>query len=213
LPPATLADVSKRKRQTAEEFIAELQRDRGYLETVRLRDERIAREEADLGRAEQPLVAELRAAGAAVESVWDLVNTKERYPQLVPILLAHLRRDYPKRIREGIARALAVPEARAGWDQLVRAFLAEDGPIDPVQGANEMKWCLHLAVAAAADGSVLDELIGLVADRRHGPHRSLFVDALARMSDPRARAALEELRGDPDLAEAFKRLDKRRRRR
>ena len=204
--------MTKRKRPTAAEFLAQLQHDRGYIETIQQRDERIARMEAELGRAEAPLVAELRRAGAELESVWDLVNAKDRYPKLVPILLAHLERDYPQRIREGIARALAVPEARVGWDKLVRIFLAEDGPIDPVQGANEMKWSLHLAVAAAADASVLDELIGLVADRRHGPHRSFFVDALARMNDQRARAALEELRADPGLAEAFTRLEKRRRR-
>jgi DNA-binding GntR family transcriptional regulator len=141
--------------------------------------------------------------------VWDLVNTRTKYPKLVPILLAHLSKNYPERIREGIARALAVREARAAWDKLVAGFLNEDGPVHPELGVNQVKWAFHLAIAAAADVSVLDDLIKLAADRRHGHHRSYFVDALARIDDPRARAALDEIKGDTDLAEAFKRLAKR----
>ena len=113
---------------------------------------------------------DLRAAGAEIESVWDLVNSRKRYPRLIQTLLSHLQRKYPQRIREGIARALAVPDARVGWGKLVQAFMGESGPVDPVLGVNEMKWALHLAIAAAADVSVLDDLIGLVIDRRrHGP--------------------------------------------
>lgn len=84
---------------------------------------------------------------------------------------------------------------------------------DPGRDVNELKWSLHLAIAAAADPSVLDELIHLACDHRHGAHRSEFVDALARIGGTRARAALDELRGDPDLQEGFGRLEKKARRR
>jgi hypothetical protein len=202
--------MTKRKRQTTAEFLAELQRDPDYVDRIQKRDARIAHTEQELNRAEASLVQDLRAAGANIESVWDLVNSKRRYPSLIPTLLSHLQREYPERIREGIARALAVPDARVGWNNLVQAFMAESGPVDPVVGVNEMKWSLHLAIAAAADVSVIDELIGLVVDRRrHGPHRSFFIDALARLRDPRARAALDELKNDPDLVDAFKRLAKK----
>jgi hypothetical protein len=201
--------MTKRKRQTAAEFLAELQRDPDYVDRIQKRDARIADTEQELTRAEARLVEDLRAAGAEIESVWDLVNSRRRYPNLIPTLLSHLRRKYPQRIREGIARALAVPDARVGWNKLVQAFMAESGPVDPVLGVNEMKWALHLAIAAAADVSVLDDLVGLVIDRRrHGPHRSFFIDALARIRDPRARAALHEMKNDPDLVDAFKRLAK-----
>jgi hypothetical protein len=55
--------------------------------------------------AETPVVADLRAAGINVESVWDLVNDKDTYAPALPILLNHLQRSYPdarailKRIR------------------------------------------------------------------------------------------------------------------
>lgn len=165
------------------------------------------RKAVEWARAEVPLVEELRNAGARVSSVWDLVNTKDRYPQLVPILFAHLDRPYPQKVREGIARALAVPESRYRWDELVNRYLAETDTTP-----NGMKWALHLAVAAAADVSVLDTLIKLACDRRHGRNRALFIDALARINDPRAKAALAELANDPDLTDDVRRLKKRRRR-
>jgi hypothetical protein len=124
------------------------------------------------------------------------------------VLLAHLDRDYPSRIREGIARALAVPDARRGWKQLLASFIAEPA-LDKQGQTNQVKWALHLAIGAAADASVIDDLIHLAADRRHGEHRSFFVDALFRIRNTRASAALEELKADPDLAEGFKRVKKR----
>ena len=72
-----------------------------------------------------------------------------------------------------------------------------------------VKWALHLAIAQIADVLVIDDLVRLAADRRLGHHRSCFVDALAGIDDERATAALEDLRSDPDLAEGYKRLAKK----
>jgi HEAT repeat protein len=159
-------------------------------------------------------VKDLRAAGATVDSVWDLVNARKRkYPELIPVLLDHLGRDYPDRVREGVARALVVKEARVGWRKLVRAYLDEENPPNPEEHANQLKWALHLAIAAAADESVVDELIKLAIDSRHEYHRLEFVEALACMKDPRARATVEELRGEEDLQDVFRGLEKKAKRR
>jgi hypothetical protein len=179
-----------------------------YIARKKQRDEAIQRKEEEFTRAEAPLVSDLRAAGVQVSSVWDLVNTKKPYPLLVPILFAHLDRAYPEKVREGIARALAVPESRSLWYELVDRYLRETDST-----TNGMKWALHLAIAAAADVTVLDSLIRLAADRRHGRNRALFVDALGRIDDPRARAALEELANDPHLAEDVRRVRKQNTRR
>jgi hypothetical protein len=195
--------MGRRKQSEILAFIAELQK---------ARDEHPLLDEAALAAEEAPLVAALNEAGLKVASVWDLVNTKETYSPAVPILLTHLQKPYHRRIREGIARSLAVPGARIGWQQLVEEYERIE-ELDPGREVNELKWSLHLAIGAAADPSVLDELIRLTCDRRHGEHRSFFVDALARMRDARASAALAELRSDPDLREAFERVEKRARRR
>jgi|HubBroStandDraft_1064217.scaffolds.fasta_scaffold128242_1 HEAT repeat protein len=197
--------MSKQKGKTAAELMAELEKDPSYLKQRSRREEALRRTDEEYARAEAPLVQDLRAAGSQVESVWDLVNTSGAYPTLVPTLLAHLDRPYLERVREGIARALAVPEARVGWDKLVNSYVSETDAT-----THGIKWALHLAIAAAADISVLDTLIRLAADRRHGRNRAMFVDALARLNDPSARAALDELAGDPDLADDVRRVMKKR---
>ena len=192
------------KKVTAAELIARLNADSHYVALKNEQDAVTQRREAEYIRAEESLVRELQTSGAEVSSVWDLVNTRKAYPELVPILFAHLDRPYPDKVREGIVRALAVPESRPLWNALVDRYLAETD-----KTTHGMKWALHLAIAAAADLTVLDELIKLASDRRHGRNRALFVDALARFDDPQARAALEELARDPDLTEDVQRVTKR----
>jgi hypothetical protein len=65
-----------------------------------------------LRQNERPLIKDLRAAGANIDSVWDLVNSRRPYAHLIHVLLKHLPRKYDVKIREGIARALTVREAR-----------------------------------------------------------------------------------------------------
>ena len=74
-----------------------------YIARKKERDDAIRHQSEENSKAEIPLVEDLRGAGAQISSVWDLVNTKKPYPQLLPILFAHLDRPYPERIREGIA--------------------------------------------------------------------------------------------------------------
>ena len=195
--------MSKRKAKTASELMAELAGDAAYLERERQREKELQRKEEEFSRAEEPLVRDLRAAGLQLSSIWDLVNTRKSYASVVPLLLEHLDRPYPERVREGIARALAVPEARQGWNKLVDSYLSETDAT-----AHGIKWALHLAIAAAADLTVLDTLIRLAIDKRHRRNRAMFVPALAKMADPRARVALDELADDPDLADDVRRAKK-----
>jgi hypothetical protein len=205
--------MARQKPMTAEQFLAELARDPQAQKRIEERNAPIRERAKFLLKAEAPLVAALNKAGARINSIDDLINTKDKYLELVPTLLEHLDHDYPPEIREGIARALAVPGARIGWNPLVRKF-NEESLRDSSGNPNDVKWALHLALGAAADESVLDELIKMAIDRRsHGENRWLFVHTLARMWDPRAVAALQELRGDPDLQDAFERLDRKQKRR
>ncbi len=184
-----------RGRMTAAEHEAWLKETGQYAameERRRLQEEERLKREAEYRRAEAPLVDELRAAGFQVQSAWDLVNTPGSYPKAVPILLAHLPRPYPAAVREGIARALAVPDTKApGWNVLTRLYT--DEPEDRVRSG------LAAAIAAAADDEVIGDVIALARDSRHGSSRLLLLSALERSADPRARAALMDLGTDPDL--------------
>ena len=161
--------------------------------------------EADWRAAEAPLVEELREAGLEnVRWSWDLVNTSTPYPEALPILVKHLQRPYPDRVREGIARALAVREAKFAWETLTRLYREEEAGTNAKDG-------LAVAIAATVHDEVIDELIGLAGDTQHGESRLLLLRALKRSRNPRARAALERLEADPELTKEVRGLLKRER--
>jgi HEAT repeat protein len=171
----------------------------GVMAEHRRREAELEREEAELREAEAPLVDELREAGYAVSSAWDLVSTAVPYPSALPILLAHLQHPYPDRVREGIARALAVPDAAFAWDDLARLYRNEPPDTDAKDG-------LAAALAATASESVVEQLIELAQDTKHGESRVLLLGALARSRTPEAQRALQELHIDPQLATELERL-------
>jgi HEAT repeat protein len=182
-----------KKPIAAAELIARLNADPEWVAREKERDEALQRKAEEWRVAELPLVEALRAVGYELESAWDLVNIKTPYPDALPILLAHLSRPYPRRVREGIARALAVPEAKFAWEALVKLFKEEPN--------GEVKDGLAAAVAnvARAYKELVEQVIPLARDRTLGPSRLLLLSALERSPDPRALVTLMELGTDPDL--------------
>jgi hypothetical protein len=128
-----------------------------------------------LKSAEQPLLAALREVGEDVDSVYDLVNTTRSYHRALPVLADHLQRDYPPRILEGIARALAVRQAAPYWQVLLSAYQS-GADVGAKQGA-------ACAIAAAATEDHLDALLRVVGDEAHGSSRVLLMPALVRLGD------------------------------
>ena len=164
-------------------------------------DERLRRQELERdararewAKAEVPLVEELRAAGFEVDTAWDFVNTNVSYPEAVPILLRHLQKDYPDRVREGIARALAVPESKAAWETLRDEFERSEDPTS--QGA---KWGIACALSVAGHDGVIDDVLRLLDEKRHGRNRVPLLDILARSELERAATALEAMSDDPEI--------------
>lgn len=191
--------MTRRKPMTAAEFLAEQEADPEYVARRQAQQERVRQQEAELKAAEAPLVDELRAAGVDVTWSWDLVNRATPYPEAVPILLRHLARPYPDPVREGIARALAVPDARFAWGRLCRLYREEDSGTRAKDG-------LAVALAAVADHDVLDDVIALLRDVDQGESRVFLVRVLGRSRDPRARAVLRELTDDPQVGHEASRM-------
>lgn len=96
--------------------------------------------------------------------------------------------------QDGLLRRLARGErvgANFVYDPLARLYR------DEIEA--RAKDGLAVAIAAVADDDVIDEVVALARDVRHGPSRLLLLSALERSSDPRARVALVELQTDPEL--------------
>ena len=133
-------------------------------EWVRKRDGReAARQERARMLAENaaPLVAALNAAGFAVTSVYDFVNSANTYDDGIPILVEHLSHDYHDRIREGIIRALSIPAAR----EIAGPTLMQQFPLtaDP-----NMRFVIANALSQMYRYSEVDQLEGI------SEHKGLF---------------------------------------
>jgi hypothetical protein len=177
------------KRVTAAELLAQLEKDPDFVARREEQDRAVKARAEALRLEEAPLVADLRAAGYDVTSVWDLVNSSLSYTDDVPLLLSHLIRPYSSPIRDGIARALGTPGAIEYWASLLDRYKSEEDL--------RVKDGLAAALAAIADDSVIDSVIVLVRNSANGPSRLLLLRALAKSRAPEAHETLVALRSDP----------------
>lgn len=181
------------KRVTAADLLAKLENDPEFVARRKQQEQELQSRAHSRREEEGPLIADLNAAGCAVSSVWDLVNRADDYPNAIPTLLAHLDRPHSSAVREGIARALGTPSARAMWASLAARFESEHD--------ERVKDGLAAALAAIADAAVLDGLVSLLNEPANGPSRVLLLRGLARIGDRRAQEALRALADDPVLSE------------
>src|SRR6516225_5199151 len=150
--------MPKRSPKTADELLTELNADPAW-RAAREQTEAARRErEAALRADEAPLLADLRRVGIDVDSVWSLYEQRP-YASAIPVLLRHFERPYAPETREGIARALAVPEASWAWDRLQTLLYHE-----PAGQPRQVKFALALAVVDAAPKGSIDPLLKLIRD-------------------------------------------------
>lgn len=186
---------AKRKPQTAAELMAELNADPVFQAAQSARERQRLEKVEKLKAASKPLDDALRAVcPLVVDGVWDLVNTRERYDEALPILFEHLTKDYPDEILDGIARALAVPQALPYRPTLISLF-RRDPPV-----SEGFRFGLGIAIAHTTGPDNLAETIELAKDRSLGDSRLALLLAIRHSRKPEARQAIEDLSSDPDLA-------------
>lgn len=175
--------------------------DGGRAKDPQFRAAQVEREQArkdKVGRlliASEPLNEALRKVGAPiVSSVWDLVNSKESYVGALPVLIEHLTKEYPDEILDGIARALAVPEALKYRSKLIELFL-RDPPV-----SNGFRYGLGVAIAHTTGPDNLYETVELLRDKSLGANRLPLLLPMRRSRKPEVREIIKELSFDSDLA-------------
>lgn len=184
---------SKSEPMTASELMARLEADPDWVARRAVREQKFDRLGEERSRALEPVTVELRAAGFDVESPWDLYLHKP-YDQAVPILVRHLKdSSYNEEARAAIARALAVPEARGAWRDLVDLYRCVDRQQD------QIKQALAAAIAVTAERSGADELVTLLFDTDMGSSRILLLRALTRLRLPDAWSLITKALSDADL--------------
>lgn len=136
--------------------MAELAADPGWVPARAEADAKIARLAEQRRRALQPVTLELRAVGFDVKSPWEL-HKHSPYPEAIPILFRHLRLpSYAEEPRAAIAQALAVPETRDHWREIVDMYRQTDPRQDRLMQA------LANVIDVTANRRVSDKLVELV---------------------------------------------------
>lgn len=192
--------ATNRTRITAAELATKLQSDPRFVAQEKDREQELNERAAQFNADEERLVLELRNAGYGVKSVWDLVNTVQKYESAIPILLRHLKLPHLDRTKEGIARALAVPEARKDWRILADEYRKSASTQEDAArlGAKDG---LAVALSAIADDTTINELLELAKDRRNGASRILLLSAIRKSKSELAANTLDELAADPELSD------------
>ena len=119
------------------------------------------------------------------------------YSSAYSVLVEHLKRPYMERIRDGIARALTVPDAfDIAWDTVRDEFLANTDT-----KTTGFKYALGNALAQLMDEPVLSEVLDMVTDKRHDRNRAPMIEILVEYRErDDVRQVLEALTQDPQVA-------------
>lgn len=183
----------KKPLKTAAELMAELNQKPEFLAHQRERAERTRRSIEEYREAAAPLLAELAAAGFVVQSASELHQKRFNYESAVPILVKWLPLMSNPRVKESIVRALSVPFAQEAASLLVEEFRR----VDPKPSG--LKWAIGNALDVVANDAVMDEMIDLATDKRHGKAREMVVSGLGNMSDHRVVPILIDLLKDEEV--------------
>lgn len=123
-----------------------------------LREKLLDRRRRLLTDEEQPLLEDLQRSGFRGSSVWDLVNTREAYPQLVAPLRDHASLDYLAPVREGIFRALTVRES----DNSVLDVLIAEWRRGVGKDNKFLRWALANAITYIVPRKNVSDLVTLM---------------------------------------------------
>ena len=109
------------------------------------------------------LINELAGIGINITSIWDLVNTKAKYPHAITYLLKYLPMVTYERNKEGIIRALTVSEAKGvAIPVLLNEYLKL-----PKEKEN-LRWIIGNAVNVIATKNDVETIIPIVLDKENG---------------------------------------------
>lgn len=142
----------------------------------------------------ESLIPELEKVGVNISSIWDLVNTKERYPKAIDILIKYLISVRHPRNIEGFVRALTVKEARGKANKILIAMYETIKKED--QG---LRWALGNAIATTMTNDDIPWLFTAVQDTSSGMARGQLIRAIATVKTEEAERILIELLEDNNI--------------
>ncbi len=137
---------------------------------------------------------ELERIGINITSIWDLVNTKERYPKAVDVLIKFLLEVTQDGNVEGFARALTVREAKGKANKsLIEVY--ERTPKEK----KHLRWAIGNAIATTMTIDDVPWVYAAAKDRSSGMGRSQLIRAIGTVRTEESENILIELLNDESV--------------
>ena len=116
------------------------------------------------------LLEDIKGTGASIDKLDDLINLNLESRNLVPIILEHLNITDNEQDKEFLVRCLGVKGLTEVSDVLLYEF---DKAI-----SHGYKWTIGNSISIIVDKSILDKLLLIVKDKKHGKSRQMIVYGL-----------------------------------
>lgn len=145
---------------------------------------------------DEKIVHELSKVGVRVKGIYDLVNTKNKYPEAIPVLIDLVQKDFSNiNVREGIVRALTVKEAKGlANGTLLKIYT------DTPKELHFFRWAIGGAFSVILMKDDVPEVLRIVKNRENGTSRQMFVMALGKIKNSEeVEKTLIELLDDEDV--------------
>lgn len=198
--PSLVGSVSVvRGYRSADELMAELEKDPAFVERQRARIEKQEESRRRYMEAAAGLLEDLHLAGFEAGVVSDLRTSGDE--RVIPILSRWLPQVEYEPLKQDIVSTLGSSWGRPGAARpLVDEFRRTSPPDDP-EGFS-LRWFIGDSLERVADESVLDDLIDIAVDPGNGRDRSFVVAALGNMRAERERVlpVILGLFDDPAMA-------------
>lgn len=186
----------KRAAQTAEELMAELQRDPAFLKLQEERRRKHQIQVENYKRALDPVLQRLADVGIKVDSLQTLQRGKRAYKAAIPVLIDVLPGLTELSLKMDIVKTIAVPWA---GDGVVRCLIAEMKAGVDEEDSDGYLWSLASGLEIVVRENFGSELASMVRDIRFGKAREMLVLALAKSDYSEVDAVLRELLDDDEL--------------
>ena len=146
-------------------------------------------------RGEMPIIHELRKAGYGVYSLQEILDAKQVYEGMWPVLLRWFPIVEDVRIKDAIVGIMNSPKSPYRRE-IASSLIAEF----PKEENDTIRWAIGNALVVMADDEVFAELRDLVQNKRFGKGREMLVVALGGMrKTPEAVGVLVKLLDDEEL--------------
>ncbi len=138
---------------------------------------------------------ELLKVGISINGIYDLVNTRVRYPEAVPLLIDIVDKKFDDiHIQEGVVRALTVKEATGKANATLLSVYNNTS-----KEKDLFRWIIGNAFNTIITKNDIEEILQIIQDKTNGESRQMFVLALGKVKPTQAEDILIDLLDDDDV--------------